>query len=415
MPMTHALRSSLAAPLALPRENLRRVGKIAWQGLTAWATALRDFAHAVGLGEVPLPTLRNSSDAAIVVLAMLALSPAIAPALEISPEMKKLAAVADKEGAVALMLGEGTFGGTEGAKLFEEQMNAAFGTRIKVVFTPGPSMPAMGSQIAMLANARQPAPTDIYVGWSRHLAGLAKYRLFLAADWEKLLPGRIGPHIAEQDGHILKVVTSVPGVFYNTRLSPYVPTTMADFLKPEWKGKIASTPYAANFDVLAANDVWGPQKAIDYARKLSSQIAGLMRCDEGARITSGEFLALVPNCAGRLAELGVAPGAPIANLTPRDFLAANYSYVAVPRNAPHPNAGMLFAAFALTPEGQSIVWQTWGSDLDLFPESHAHKEVADLEATYGTRLTRADATWQMTNGAGNKAWAEIQKILSQTN
>jgi ABC-type Fe3+ transport system substrate-binding protein len=214
------------------------------------------------------------------VLALLALAPAIAVATEISPEMKKLAAAADKEGTVALMLGEGTFGGTEGAKLFEQQMNASFGTRIKVVFTPGPSMPAMGSQIAMLANARQPAPTDIYVGWSRHLAGLAKYRLFLAADWGKLLPGRVDARIAEQDGRILKVVTSVPGVFYNTKLSPYVPTTMADFLKPEWKGKIASTPYAANFDVLAANGVWGPEKAIDDARKLSGQIVGLMRCDD---------------------------------------------------------------------------------------------------------------------------------------
>jgi len=41
------------------------VGKIAWHGLTAWATARRDFAHAVGLGGAPLPTLRNSSDAEI--------------------------------------------------------------------------------------------------------------------------------------------------------------------------------------------------------------------------------------------------------------------------------------------------------------------------------------------------------------
>jgi hypothetical protein len=74
---------------------------------------------------------------------------------------------------------------------------------------------------------------------------------------------------------------------------------------------------------------------------------------------------------------------------------------------------MLFAAFALTPEGQNIVWRKWGSD--LFPESHAHQEVAELKATYGIPLTRADATWQMTNEAGNKAWAEIQKILSKTN
>jgi hypothetical protein len=45
--------------LALLRLKLRRVGKIAWHGLTAWATARRDFAHAVNTGGVPLPTLRT--------------------------------------------------------------------------------------------------------------------------------------------------------------------------------------------------------------------------------------------------------------------------------------------------------------------------------------------------------------------
>jgi len=352
-------------------------------------------------------------------LAPLALALALhsppAAALDVSPAMKTLAAAADREGSVALMFGEGALGGSEGAKLFEREINAAYGTHLKVVFTPGPSMPAMGSQIAMLANARQAAPTDIYVGWSRHLAGLVKYKLFLAADWDKLLPGRLDPRIVEQEGRILKVVTSVPGVFYNPKRVPYVPTTMADFLKPEWKGKFASTPYAANFDVLAANDVWGPERAIDYARKLSVQIAGLMRCDEGARITSGEFVALVPNCSGRTAEMTHEAGAPIANMTPRDFMVANYSYVAVPKNAPHPNAGTLFAAFALTKQGQDIIWRTWGSDLDLLPESHARADVAQLEAINGGPLKRTDATWQLGNEAGNKAWAEIQKVLSKTN
>jgi len=362
-----------------------------------------------------MPHARQSAFVVSLLLALLAMPLQAALAEDISPEMKKLAAAADKEGALSLMFGEGALGGSEGAKLFEQRINATYGTRIRIVFTPGPSMPAMGSQIAMLANARQAAPTDIYVGWSRHLAGLARYRLFLSADWDKLVPGRIAPGIAEQDGRILKVVTSVPGVFYNTRLSPYVPTKMADFLKAEWKGKIASTPYAANFDVLAANDVWGPEKAIDYARKLSGQIAGLMRCDEGARIISGEFLALVPNCSGRLAEIGAIAGAPIANMVPRDFTVANYSYVAVPRNAPHPNAGTLFAAFALTAEGQDIIWRTWGSDLDLFPESRARRHVVELETTHGITLKRTDATWQASNEAGNKAWAEIQKILSKMN
>src|SRR5260221_369038 len=89
-------------------------------------------------------------------LTLLAMSLPAALAEDISPEMKQLAAAADKEGALSLMFGEGALGGSEGAKLFEQRINATYGTRIKIVFTPGVSMPAMGSQIAMLANARQP-------------------------------------------------------------------------------------------------------------------------------------------------------------------------------------------------------------------------------------------------------------------
>ena len=348
-----------------------------------------------------------------VLAAALALLLTPAARADIAPALADLARAAQQEGALTLMFGEGALGGSQGAKLFEQQMNAMFGTRIKVSFTPGPAMPAMGSQIAVFQAAGKTAPTDIYVGWSRHMAGLAKYDLFLAADWETLLPGRIDGRIVEGEGTMLKVVTSMAGLYYNPERAPIKPTRLSDFLRPEWTGKIATTPYAANFDVLAARDVWGPEKAIDYARKLSRQIAGLARCDEGERIASGEFLALVPNCSGRDAERAMRGGAPVVNVYPRDFQIINYTYIAVPKNAPHPKAGTLFAVFCLMPEGQKIIRDTWGADLHLFPDSKSGKEIAALEAESGTPLKSVDVAWQLGNSAGNQAWAEIQKILAQ--
>jgi ABC-type Fe3+ transport system substrate-binding protein len=333
-------------------------------------------------------------------------------AAELSPQLKALAAAAQKEGEVVLNFGEGAVGGLEGSKRIEAKLNQTFGTKIKITYTPGPSMPAMASQIAMLQAAKQPSPTDVYVGWSRHMPSLYKRKALLAADWKALLPGRVTDDIPEFDNTVVKIVTSIPGVFYNTKLSPFKPERMIDFLKPEWKGKIAATTYSANFDVLAGNDLWGPDKAIDYAEKLSGQVAGILRCNEIERISSGEFLAMVPNCAGRDVEEFAKQGAPVANLTPRDFLVKNYTYLAVPKNAVHPDAGTLFIAFILTPEGQSILWDTWGSDLDLFPETRVHKQVADIEKAYGEKLISVDATWQMGNDAGNTAWTKINKILS---
>jgi ABC-type Fe3+ transport system substrate-binding protein len=348
---------------------------------------------------------------AAALLAALLLAPLGARA-EFSAPLQALIEAARQEGAVSLMFGEGALGGSNGARLFETQMNDMFGTRLKISYTPGPAMPVMGSQIAVTLQAKRPAPTDIYVGWSRHMAGLYKYDLFRAADWEKLLPTRIDGRIVEGKGTMLKAVTSMAGMYYNPQQAPMIPRSLVDFLRPEWKGKIATTPYAANFDVLAAREVWGPEKAIDYARKLNAQIAGLMRCDEGERIASGEFLALVPNCSGRDAEQAAQAGAPIVNAYPLDFRLINYTYIAVPKNAPHPNAGTLFAVFCMTPEGQKIIRDSWGADLHFFPDSKASKEIAALEAESGHPFPNVDVAWQLENSAGNEAWGVIQKILS---
>src|SRR5579871_2859155 len=104
-------------------------------------------------------TLRSGLAASLALAAITQVAPPAAAA-DLSPEMKQLVTAADKEGALALMFGEGALGGTDGAKLFEQQINKTYGTHLKIAFTPGPSMPAMGSQIAMLANARQTSPTD---------------------------------------------------------------------------------------------------------------------------------------------------------------------------------------------------------------------------------------------------------------
>jgi ABC-type Fe3+ transport system substrate-binding protein len=333
-------------------------------------------------------------------------------AADISPAMKTLIDAAQKEGEVVLNFGEGALGGLEGSKLAEAQITKIFGAKIRVVYTPGPSMPAMSSQIMMLQAANQPAPTDVYVGWSRHMPALYKRKALLSVNWQALLPGRITADIPELDNTSVKITTGIPGIFYNTKLAPFKPEKMIDFLRPEWKGKIAGTTYTANFDVLAGNDLWGPDKAIDYAEKLSGQITGLLRCNEIERISSGEFWAMVPNCAGRDVDDYAKKGAPVANLTPRDFLVKNYTYLAVPKNAPHPNAGTLFVTFMLTPEGQAILSNTWGSSLDLFQETPVHKEVAEIEQRYGEKMKSVDATWQMGNDAGNAAWTKINKILS---
>ena len=335
-------------------------------------------------------------------------------AADISPELRTLIDAAQKEGQLSLVFGEGSLGGEAGIRRFETAMRDVWGANLKVTFTPGPALPAMASQVAVLNAARQPSPTDAVVGWSRHMPALYQRKVLLPVDWEKLVPGRITPQLHELEGTVLKIVTSLPGAYYNTKLAPMKPQRLADFLDPAWKGKIASTIYAANFDVLAGHDLWGKEKAVDFARKLTTQLAGLIRCNEYERIATGEFLALVPNCAARDVEEAIRRGAPIANITPRDFLVKNYTYLGVPRNAPHPNAGKLFVAFTSTPEGQAILRENWGADLDLFPESRLAGQVADIERETGEKMISATADWQLKNQEGNSGWTEINAILTKS-
>ena len=214
-----------------------------------------------------------------------------------SPSLSTVIQGANKEGKLKLMWGEGTLGGTKGAAKFETMINKMFGTNIKISFTPGAAMPQMGSQIAAEYAAGQSAASDVYIGADSYLAPLVKHKLFHEVDWPKLLPGRITSEMVEGGRTSLRVYTGLPGIPYNTRRTPNndAPKSLKDMLKPQWKGKIASTPYVTSLNILAAKEMWGKEAALEYVRQLSKQVVGLIRCNEIERVASGEFLAFAAN------------------------------------------------------------------------------------------------------------------------
>lgn len=334
---------------------------------------------------------------------------------QFSPELQKVIAGAKAEGKLSLIWSATTLGGSAGAKRFQDGINKMFGTNIEITFTPGPSMPGVGNQLAAEKQAGRPASTDVYLAYSRTMALLHKFDLFEPVEWQKLLPGRITDANVEDKGALIKIVTALPGILYNTQLVPSKPTALTDFLKPEWKGKIASTPYAANFDILAARGEWGPEKAIDYAKKLSPQLAGLIRCDAVDRVATGEFIALVMTCTGNEAIAVQAKGGPVDHVQPRDLVIKSFFYFGVPRHAASPNAAKLFVTYAMTQEGQDLMWETWQSDLDLFPGTHTAKAVEATEKAYNIKLRNLDMAWQLANLDDQQAWDEIVKIFTTRN
>lgn len=329
-----------------------------------------------------------------------------------NPELTRIIEGAENEGRLNLMWGSTTLNGSEGAKMFQAEMNKMFGTSIQIIFTPGPAMARVGSQVATEYAAGQSAVTDVYLATAVQITPLLSRQIFEPVDWPKLLPQRITSKMVEGNSTALRFSTALSGVTYNSKLIPRgkVPDSLKDFLKPEWKGKIASTPYAASFDSLVAEEMWGPDKALDYVKRLSGQIAGLMRCGEEERLLTGEFLALVMDCGGQYAALWKEKGAPLDQMVPKDAAQKRYYYLTVPKNAAHSNAAKLFSIFMMTEKGQKLAWKTWKTDLHFMPETNMRQKIDFLEKK-GLKFFENTIEWLQKNPEVTKTKRKMVKIL----
>jgi ABC-type Fe3+ transport system substrate-binding protein len=335
---------------------------------------------------------------------------ATAVAQELSPALKELAAAANREGAVTLSWSQTTLGGSQGAARLQAAMNKRFGTNIRVSFLPGPDMARVINQVATEFTAGQTAHVDIVLGAAPQIAPVVKLNFFEPVDWQAYLPGRITADMTELDGRIIRIVTGLSGVTYNSQLAPMKPAVLEDFLKAGWKGKIASTPYAAGLDVLLAEDVWGREKTVNYVRALARQIAGVMRCGEAERVATGEYLALVMDCTGQDALIWQERGAPLAQLMPLDAAEQRYYYFAVPKNAQHPGAAKLATVFLLTEEGQTLAYDTWKIDLHFMPGSKMGAAVAGYQKL-GVKFKEVTVDWWRAHPEIEASRSELIKIL----
>ena len=145
------------------------------------------------------------------------------------------------------------------------------------------------------------------------------------------------------------------GLAYNTNSvsATAVPKGFEDLLKPELKGKIGfATSDTGNRVIAAMLASNGPE----FVQKLKGQQISLHSVSGRAildMVISGE-LGLSPTVFLSHSRVSIAKGAPI-KWVPMDLVPTNAGGVALPLNAPHPYAGILFADFLLSPEGQKFL------------------------------------------------------------
>jgi iron(III) transport system substrate-binding protein len=145
-------------------------------------------------------------------------------------------------------------------------------------------------------------------------------------------------------------------IAYNTNLvkPDQVPNSYADLLLPKWRGNIGLDPGDIDWfgSMLKA---MGEDKGMEYFKQLAAQ-KPLMRSGHtlmATLIAAGE-IPITPIAFNYSVEELKQKGAPIAWKALPLTIARTQS-IGLTKNAPHPNAALLFADFILSKEGQEIV------------------------------------------------------------
>jgi iron(III) transport system substrate-binding protein len=341
-----------------------------------------------------------------------------APAQSASPALQQVIDGAKKETVLKAQWAASSFGGAAGLNELVAGMNKKYGTTVQVQFTPGRDMQALMQLLAQENTAGHPASTDVYLGNAPAMVGALQTGVMRMIDWNAILDRPIPADPAfdpyAPDGVAVAFGTWLVGIAYNTNLvqGEDVPRRMEDPLAPKWKGKIASTPYAAGLREFAMPDMLGRDYVVDYTKRLSQQISGLIRCGDNERIISGEFAMQVFTCGGNEVADLKQRGAPIDHAIIQEATVLHMAYGGVPKNSRAPNAATLLVAYLLSPEGQETLYNSAGMDLPLFPESRL-KPLVDQVKNAGGKIAYNSPQWLTSVPGFTEQQQELEKILRE--
>jgi iron(III) transport system substrate-binding protein len=143
---------------------------------------------------------------------------------------------------------------------------------------------------------------------------------------------------------------------YNTQLvqAKDLPETWADLLDPRWRGKIATSPITIGGTAWVQYDFMATQLGADYLKQFAAQMPKLFPSYDPAvlSVARGETVLGIVSALNEYSAR-THQGAPIMPL----YLPEGTPYTDYPMmltaNAPHPNAGELFANWYLSKTAQT--------------------------------------------------------------
>ncbi len=248
------------------------------------------------------------------------------------PTIADLVSKAKKETTLRAQWGADTLDGGQGLQKIVAAMNKKYSLNIQPSFTPGANMQGMMAKITREQAASQPASSDVYFGNPQSMFQAMESQPLIPMDWRALIERKFLPEPGFDPivpGNIgVAMASTLVGVIYNSNLvkGNDIPHKLDDLMSPKWKGKIASTPYAAGFREFAMPELLGKEKVIDFVKKFSKHIAGVIRCGEMDRLTSGEFLMLALACGDQEVNMAERQGIPLGYAIMADATVSHTRY-----------------------------------------------------------------------------------------
>jgi ABC-type Fe3+ transport system substrate-binding protein len=350
------------------------------------------------------------------IAALLAPHAARAQSAPMTPELAAVVEAAKKEGVLLIRSTNTVLGGPEGAKVARDGIKRAFGVDLDVKWSPGPAYGPMAAILNQEKQAGRKASNDVFAATAVQLATYVDQGLFRTIDWAKLMPARVTPDLSEADGRMLRYRTVLPAILYNTAEAKWAAgiKSFDEVLDPKLKGKFYTTPILAGFDVMLSDQKWGVAGTTERIRKLARQVAGLAGCEAADRVASGEIPALVVECGNGVPNTRQYRNEKVlaAHIIP-DMAQKRYNYLVVPTHAEHPNAGVLYALYVMTAEGQErLPWDFMGSDYDSFPGSRTRKYIDELERD-GASFVDVTYDWWRSHPGIDRINQDLMKIVRE--
>jgi iron(III) transport system substrate-binding protein len=290
----------------------------------------------------------------------LAVSSLDAPAAQ-KDNIDKLVAGAKKEGEINFHAPSAI--GPKAAQLLGAAFNKKYGLNVKLNYFSSSSFTKDTAKAISWAAVGVAPEWDVMVLTENNHADLWQRKLHLQYDYRSL---GIDQRSVQHEGGTLALSHGLVLPAYNTKVlnTKDVPHSWEALLEPKWKdGKLGVSDATYYFALFAT--IWGEEKTTEYVKGLAKQRPVLGRLAElTTRLQLGEIL-LATMLSESTVHTAKKRGAPLAFADQIEPVLVSTTNLGVLKGAAHPNAAILFTAFNLSPEAQTI-WEEYRGHTSAF-------------------------------------------------